>query len=304
MTIAITGASGLLGRATAEFVLQIVHPSKVVLTTRTPDALADFAARGVQVRAADFARPNTLATAFADVDRLLLISTDAIGARLEAQRAAVAAAERAGVKHVVYTSVPQPVAGNPALVVPDHAGTEESLRASGMAWTALRNNLYAHMQIPGIEHAAAAGQFVTNTGSGVTAFVTREDCAAVAAAVLTQAGHEGLAYDVTGPEALGAVDFAALAGELGRRRVEVLDVDDTAFLAGLLRSGLPQDVAALVTSFGAATRGDHLAHVTSVVADLTGRTPTALGDLVRTTSKFGAGSELGRPIIQPEARNR
>lgn len=304
MTIAITGASGLLGRATAEFVLQIVNPSEVVLTTRTPGALADFSARGVEVRLADFARPNTLGAAFAGVDRLLLVSTDAIGARLESQRAAVAAAEQAGVRHVVYTSVPEPFPGNPALVVADHAGTEEALRASGLAWTALRNNLYAHMQVPGIEHAAAAGQFVTNAGTGVTAFVTREDCAAVAAAVLTQDGHEGVAYDVTGPQALGAVDLAALAGELGGRGVELVDVDDEAFLAGLLRAGLPEEVAALVTSFGAATREGHLANVTSVVADLTGRRPTALSDVVRSTLKVGAGSQMGSPIYRPEVRAR
>lgn len=281
MTIAITGASGPLGRATADLLLQAIDPREVVLTTRRPDALADLAARGADVRPADFTDPGTLPTAFAGVDRLLLISIDTVGARLEHQRAAIAAAASAGVRHVVYTSVPEPVPANPALVVPDHAGTEQALRDSGLRWTMLRDNLYAHMQVPVIEQAIASGRLVTNAGAGATAYVTREDCAAAAAAVLTQDGHEDVAYDITGPEALGSADLAALAREIGGRDVELVDVDDAAFAAGLRAAGLPDAAAELVTSFGAATRGGFLAGVTSAVADLTGRKPTALAEVVR-----------------------
>lgn len=191
MAIAITGASGGLGRSTAERLLQLADPREVVLTTRNPAALADLAARGAQVRRIDFTEPDTFPTAFAGVERLLLISTDAVGARLDQHKAAIAGAAEAGVRHIVYTSVPEPVPGNPALVVPDHAGTEQALRESGLKWTMLRNNLYAHMQVPAIRQMIATGRYVTNTGDGATAYVTREDCAAVAAAVLTQDGLRG-----------------------------------------------------------------------------------------------------------------
>lgn len=284
MTIAITGASGALGRASADVVLQVVDPREVVLTTRCPESLGDLAARGVDVRRVDFADPRTLATAFAGVDRLLLISTDAIGARLDQQRAAISAAADAGVGHVIYTSVPEPVAANPALVVADHAGTEQALRDSNLQWTMLRNNLYAHMQGSGVEHAVASGRLVTNGGAGATAYVTRADCAA-AAAVLTQDGHEGQVYDITGPEALSAVDLVALAREISGRDVELVIADDAAFMAGLLAAGLPHGAAELVTSFGAATRGGFLANVSSAVADLTDHTPTALAAVVRAALK-------------------
>ena len=281
MTIAITGASGPLGRAGADALLRTIDPREVVLTTRRPDSLADHAARGADVRHADFDDPRTLATAFKGVDRLLLISTDAIGARLDQHRAAISAAADAGVRHVVYTSVPEPVPANPALVVADHAGTERALRDSGLQWTVLRNNLYAHMQVPVIAQAVASGRLVTNGGAGATAYVTREDCAAAAAAVLTQDGHEGVAYDVTGPEAWSAAGLVALAREIAGRDVELVDVDDAASVAGLRAAGLPPEAAELVTSFGAATRGGFLANVSSVVADLTGRPPTPLADVVR-----------------------
>jgi NAD(P)H dehydrogenase (quinone) len=155
--IGITGASGDLGYAAAKAVLRTADPRGVVLTTRRPDALADFAALGAQVQYADFDQPDTVTAALMGVDRVLLISTDKVGARLEQHRNAVRAAVAAGVSHVVYTSVPEPVPGNPAVVVDDHAGTEEALRESGLHWTALRNHLYAHLQIPAIQQAASTG---------------------------------------------------------------------------------------------------------------------------------------------------
>ncbi len=284
MTVAITGASGPLGRSTAEHLLRLADPREVVLTTRNPDTLADFAARGADVRRVDFAEPGTFATAFAGVERLLIISTDAVGSRLDQHRAAIGGAATAGVRHIVYTSVPEPVPANPAGVVADHAGTEQALRESGLRWTTLRNNLYAHMQIPVVEQAIASGRLVTNGGDGGVAYVTREDCAAVAAAVLVQDGHEDRTYDVTGPEALTAADLAALAGEVGGRHVEPIVVDDDARAAGLRAAGVPQEGAELVVSFGAATRLGFFSRVSSTVADLTGRPATPLADLLRAAS--------------------
>ncbi|PZS31067.1 MAG: NAD(P)-dependent oxidoreductase [Pseudonocardiales bacterium] len=281
MTIGITGASGPFGRTTAEFVLQRVDPREVMLATRTPAALADLAARGAQVRRADFDAPGSLAAALKGVDRLLLVSTDKVGARLERHRAAVAAAKEAGVAHVVYTSVPEPLPGNPALVVDDHAGTEQALRHSGLRWTMLRNNLYAHLQLGAVENAAATGRLVTNHGPGAAAYVTREDCAAVAAAVLTKDGYEDQVLDVTGPAAITSRDLAALAQELGDRDVEVVEVDDQTLAGALRAAGLNEPAAELVTSFGAATRGGYLDHVSDAVSTLTGRTPTPFAEVVR-----------------------
>ena len=280
MTIAITGASGALGRATAELVLASTDPQQVVLTTRHPDQLAELSSRGADVRRADFDDSSTLDAAFRGVDRLLLVSTDAVGARLRQQRAAIEAAVRAGVTHVAYTSIPEPVAANPSLVIPDHAGTEAALRESGLAWTMLRNNLYAHMQVPTVQHAAESGRLVSNAGVGAVAYVTRDDCAAVAAAVLTQDGHENEAYNVTGPEALRAVDLAALASRIAGHDVELVAVDDETFATSLRDGGLPAPVADLMVSFGAAARRGFLDSTTPVVHELTGRQPTALADVV------------------------
>lgn len=276
MTIAITGASGSLGRSTAELVLQQHDPSQVVLTSRTPESLDALAARGADVRHADFTDPASLRTALRGVDRLLLVSTNAVGSRVSQHHAAIDAAVEAGVQHVVYTSVPEPVPSNPALVVPDHAETEAKLRASGLRWTMLRNNFYSHLQAAEVEVAIRTGTYVTNVGTGRTAYVTREDCAAVAAAVLTQPGHEDTVYDVTGPQALSAAEIVSAARTISGKDVELVHVSDDELAAGLRRNGLPPEIADLVTSLGAASRAGFLSTVTSVVADTTGREPTTM----------------------------
>ncbi|HEY9393405.1 MAG TPA: SDR family oxidoreductase [Nocardioides sp.] len=280
MTIAITGASGQLGRLVADQLLTTVDPAEIVLLTRDPAKLADYAERGADVRAADFSKPDELVEAFAGVERVLLISTDAVGARVEGHLAAIDAAVKADVRHMAYTSVSGPTADNPAGVVADHAATEDALRESGLAWTMLRNNLYADMQVDSVAQAAATGQLVTNTGDGGAAYVTRADCAAVAAGVLTGEGHEGKAYDVTGPHAYTAADLAELATQKSGKPVEVVQVDDEAYTAGLVSAGLPDFIAPLLTSFGTATRLGKLATVTDIVEQVGGRKPTPLSALV------------------------
>src|SRR6478609_66000 len=278
-TIAVTGAAGHLGRRVAELLLDQGH--QPVLLTRNPAALDSFAARGADVRRGDFADPAGLQGALAGVERLLLISIDVTGPqRITLHTQAIEAARAAGVKHVIYTSLPRPEAANPAGVAPDHRATEAALQGSGLTWTFLRNNLYAEYQVPTLAQALAGGQYVTNSGGGATAYVSREDCAAVAAAVLTSDGHENVAYDITGPEAIDAEGFAALATELGDRPVSVVALDDAAYAQGLTAAGLPAPVAALLTSFGASAREGWAEHVSTAVLDLTGREPTRLRDVL------------------------
>jgi NAD(P)H dehydrogenase (quinone) len=279
MSIVITGASGHLGRATAELVLHRMPAKEVILTTRHPEEISDLAARGVEVREADFGRPETLVGAFEGGDKLLLISTDAVGARVDQHRAAIEAAGKAGISHVVYTSYLNPVEDNPAAVTADHRETERALRESGLAWTALRNGLYAEYQVPTGTQAVATGRLVHNNGDGETAYVSREDCAAAAAAVLSTEGHEGEAYDITGPQPLGQDDVAALLSEVSGRPVEAVAVDDEAFVQGLAASGMPEPAARGIATFGRAIREGFISEAPGAVENLTGRPPRSLREV-------------------------
>ena len=279
MVVAVTGASGHLGRKVADLLLERLDPSQLILLTRTPDALASYAERGVVVRRAEFDEPATLVEAFSGADRALLISALDFERRTGQHGAAIEAAKTAGVRHVVYTSIPEPQA-NPAAASPSHYATELGARDSGLAWTFLRNNLYADFQVPAVAQAIASGQLVTSAGNGRVAYVSRDDCAAAAAAVLVQGGHERKAYNITGPQAIGPQEVAALAAELGGRPVEVVSVDDDALVAGMIENEVPDAVARILLSFVVAAREGFLDSVSSAVEDLTGKSPTSLRDVV------------------------
>jgi NAD(P)H dehydrogenase (quinone) len=281
MSIVITGASGQFGRATAEAVLDRVDASKVVLVTRTPDALADLAARGAEVRRGDFDEPSSLPAAFAGGDELLLISMDRAGDRVPQQQAAIDAAAAAGVGRVVYTSILNPSDSNPAGVAAEHRATEERVRARGLGWTFLRNGIYADLQVHSGAAALAAGTLLTNDGDGRTSYVARADLALAAAVVLTSDGHEGKTYDLTGPEALGAADLARLFAEAGGRPVEPAFVDDDAWVAAMVQhAGMPEPVARLYSTFGIAARQGYFAIVSPTLEELIGRPRTTVRELI------------------------
>jgi NAD(P)H dehydrogenase (quinone) len=283
MSLVITGASGNLGRRTAELLLDTegVDAADVVLITRNAAALDDLAARGATVRQGDFREPATLPAAFAGARRVLIVSTDAVGARIAHQRAAIDAAKAAGATLIAYTSIGNPTEGNPAGVVPDHRATEEALKASGVAYTMLRNALYSEYRLPEAQAAIASGQFHHNQGDGVTAYVSREDCAAAAAAVLAGGDeHADKAYDITGPELLGGADLARIYGAVGGTAVAAIGVDDDAFMAGLVAAGVPAPAAPLLASFGRAIREGQLAQLSGDVEALTGRAPRSVGDVL------------------------
>lgn len=272
MSLIITGASGHLGRRTAELLLETegVAASDVVLVTRDPSKLEDLAARGATVRAGDFSAPATLPGAFAGATRVLIVSTDVVGARVPGHVAAIDAAKAASASLIAYTSLPNPVAENPAGVAADHRATEEALQASGIPYTFLRNALYSEYQIPGAQAAAASGKHYYNSGDGRTAYVSREDCAAAAAAVLAGGDeHANQAYDITGPELLSGADLARLYG------AEPVAIDDDAFAAAL-----PPAIAPLLVSFGVAIREGFLAQLSTDVETLTGRAPRSVADVL------------------------
>ena len=289
MTIAIAGASGNLGRKTADDVLERIAPSELVLVTRTPERLQSYAARGITVRYGDFDRPDSLPAAFAGVERLLLISASDIGRRVPQHLAAVDAARAAGVGHVVYTSMVNPVEANPVAVAVEHRETENGIRASGLRWTFLRDAIYADVESGPLLAALDAGQLVHNKGEARSAYVARDDVAAVAAAVLTSDGHEGQAYDVTGPELLDASDLARIGTAVTGKPVTVIAVDDAAYIAGLVQhAGLPEPVAMTLATFGQAIREGHLGQRSDVVERLTGRPATPFEDVLRASLPVAA----------------
>jgi NAD(P)H dehydrogenase (quinone) len=275
----VTGASGKLGRRVVELLLEKQMAGGIVAMTRDPARLKDLAAQGVEVRAGDFDRDEALPAAFAGIDRLLLVSTDAVGrpgGRKAHHRAAVAAAVAAGVKHIVYTSGPSPHPDPDFGIADDHYWTEQAIAASPVGWTMLRDNLYAEVALMGLAGAVASGKLLTATRGGARGYVTREDCAQVAAAALADGFDGTRILDVSGPAAVTQAQLAAMASEVTGRPIEVVDMDVDGVRRALVQFGVPEVYAAMTAFFDREAAYGFYGMATPVVETLTGKPPMAL----------------------------
>jgi len=177
-------------------------------------------------------------------------------------------------------STPSPT--NPFPPAATHLHSEADLAATGVAWTVLRNALYADLRAEIAPNYVRAGRWVTNIGSGAHAFVARADCSAAAAAVLVGDGHEGHRYDITGPELIDASGFLAMLNRLADRPIDRIDVDDEAYeryRVDFVTDPAHAGTFELFTGTGRAIRAGWLNVLSDDVGRLTGRTPTALRDM-------------------------
>lgn len=276
-TLLVTGASGHLGQRVLHHLLETVKvpAERIVATTRNPDRLAALAARGVSVRPADFDDPALLAAAFRGVDRLLLISTDVLdrpGHRLVQHKAAVEAAAKAGVGHVVYTSMPGPQT-SAVLFAPDHAGTEAALAASGLpGWTVLRNHWYFENIFHALPSILATGQWFAASGTGGLAHIARDDLALAAATALAGGSEGKTVLTLSGARAYTTAELADLIGKAAKP-IQVIQVPVEGLVQGMVGAGLPEPVARVFASFDENTAKGGFGEVTGDFKALTGRDP-------------------------------
>lgn len=202
--ILVTGASGHLGRAIINHLLdsQGVAPSRIIAGSRDTSKLADLAAKGVTVRTVDFDDAD-LSKAFAGADTVMLVSTDALdgaGTRLRQHKAAIAAAKQAGAKRIGYASLPNADTSKVSFA-PDHLGSEEAIKATGVTYLIFRNNWYSENLFMSLPQAVKSGQWYTSAADGRTAFVARDDIAAAIAGALANPPASSVTYTLTGAEA-------------------------------------------------------------------------------------------------------
>jgi NAD(P)H dehydrogenase (quinone) len=259
------------------------HEGAIIAATRTPEKLADFKDRGVITRYADFEDPDSLSQAFQGVDRLLLISTDAInepGQRIRQHRNAVKAAEQAGVSHVVYTSIINPGPDSPAFVAPDHRSTEDALAESGMGWTVLRENIYMDLLLLSVPQAVKMGKIFNAIGDGKAAYITREDCARAAAAALASSYEGRRTLEITGPEAVSQYEVASISRKISGQEVTYVPMESESYIQSMVDYGLPRPVAEGLASFDLAVAQGKFGAVSNTVEELTGRKPTSVADFL------------------------
>ena len=279
-TILITGAAGQLGQRIIHHLLETekVPAANIIAATRDPAKLADLATKGVITRKADFDNTASLESAFKGVDRLLIISTDALavpGLRLKQHKAAVDAAAKAGVKHIAYTSMPSP---DKSLVTfaPDHLGTENAMKATDIPYTIFRNAWYMDNYLHGMPHNLQSGNWYTSSDGGKVANISREDCARAIAASLASGSDESATYTLTGAESLSADQIAAVLSDAVGRPLKAVSVTDEQLGQGIRRAGLPDFVADMLVSADANIRAGNFDLVTADYETLTGNKPQTL----------------------------
>ncbi|GGG98020.1 SDR family oxidoreductase [Silvibacterium dinghuense] len=274
--IVVTGATGQLGKLVIEALLGKVPVGQIVAAVRNPAKAADLAAKGVQVREADYARPETLATAFAGATRVLLISGSEIGQRIPQHKAVIDAAKAAGAGLLAYTSILH-ADTSPLLLAAEHLATEQYLVASGLPYALLRNGWYTENYTVGLQNTLQHGVIFGASGEGRIATAARADYAVAAAAVLTGSGHENQTYELAGDSAFTLTGFAAELSRQSGQSIRYQNLTEAEF-EKILTGFLPPPIAHLLADSSARAAGNALDDSSHTLSRIIGHPTTPISE--------------------------
>jgi len=277
--IVITGASGHLGRLVIQNLLKELPAGELAVTVRNPDKVRDLSTLGIQVRQADYSRPETLAPAFQGAHKLLLISSSEVGQRFSQHRAVIDAARQAGVGLLAYTSILH-ADTSPLALAAEHLETEGYLKTSGLPYVLLRNGWYTENYTAGIPTALQHGVLLGSAGQGRIASAARADYALAAASVLLKKDQAGRSYELAGD---AAYTLAELAAEISRqcgKAIAYQNLPEAEYQAVLLGAGLPEGLAALLAQSDTGASKGGLFDDSHTLSQLIGRPTTPLSALV------------------------
>jgi NAD(P)H dehydrogenase (quinone) len=281
MTTAITGATGNLGGlVVAALIDRGVAPADIVAVVRNADKAAALAERGVVVRVADYSDTDALTSAFAGVEKVLLISGSEVGQRIAQHNNVIDAAEAAGVSLVAYTSVLAADTSGISLA-PEHKATEERLTASPIPAVFLRNGWYWENYLGSLGQAIDSGVWLGAGGNGRIAAASRADYAAAAAAVLTMENQGGKIYELGGDERLTYAELADVLAGISGKPVVYKDVTESEYASILQGAGLPDFVATMLASADAGISRGELDTDSGDLQALIGRASTPVAEVFR-----------------------
>lgn len=283
--ILVTGATGHLGGIVIANLLKTVPASQIFALVRDENKAADLKAKGVNIRVGDYTNPASLEQAFAGIDKLLLISSDDFKGRLDQHKNAINAAKATGVKHIFYTSVTMKDVNTSPLkdFLSDHFASEEHIKASGLTYTFLQNNLYAEVIPMFLGPAVLETGVFFAAGDGKVAFASRTDLGEATANILTSAGHENKTYNLTGKVAYSFAEVAAILSDLSGKTVNYISPEREAFKAALAQFGLPEHIIAMSDGFAAGIKNDDFNIATNTLESFLGREETSLKAYLKAT---------------------
>lgn len=281
MTIAVTGATGHLGRLVIADLKATIAPDAIVALARSPDKVADL---GVAGRAFDYNRPETLEAALAGVEKLLLISSSEVGKRATQHADVIAAAKKAGVKEIVYTSLLH-ADTSPLSLAEEHKATERALAAAQIPHTILRNGWYTENYAGSIPGALQGGAFIGSAGDGKISSAARKDYAEAAAIVLTQGGHADKVYELAGDGAYTLTELAAELSKQAGKTIPYRNLPEADYAAALAGFGLPAPIAQAIAGWDFQASKGALFDDGRQLSKLLGRSTTSLAATIAETLK-------------------
>jgi NAD(P)H dehydrogenase (quinone) len=276
--IVVTGATGHLGRLVIEGLLKTVPASEIIVAVRTPEKARDLAARGVEVRMADYGQPDTLNAAFQGAAKLLLISGTEIGQREAQHMAVIDAAKMAGIGFVAYTSLLH-ADTSPVELAVDHLATERYLLRSGLAFSLLRNGWYFENQTAAIASAVENGALIGASRDGRYAAATRAEYADAAVAVLTGEGHDNTVYELGGDFPYTRSELAAEVSKQLGKKIVYRNLPEEEY-EKILAKFLPPVLAHLIADTEAKAAAGALDDNSHTLSRLIGRKTTPLASAV------------------------
>lgn len=273
----VTGATGKLGQLIATDLAQRAAPGSITLGSRHPGKLESFARQGFKTATFDFDAPASMRGALAGHERLLLISGDSpTKERILQHKAAIDAAEAAGVKSIVYTSFTNASAKSLFTFAKVHAETEAYIKASGLAYAFLRDNQYAENIAGAIAHAKESGTFAIHGSTGKVAYLPRADVAAAAAAALVAKTTGNAIYEITGLKAYDAAEIARILSRKWNKEIIAVELPRAALVSILTGAKLPDFLIEALVSLHEAGAAGEMAAVSGDYEKLTGRQPESL----------------------------
>jgi NAD(P)H dehydrogenase (quinone) len=279
--IIVSGANGQLGRKVVERLLERVSAERIGVSVRDPEKAGDLEKWGVRVRRGDFTDPASLAHAFEDATKVLVVSTDTTGEEaLDHHRTAVKTAVAAGAERVLYTSHMGSNPSSPFSPMRDHAATEAALRDCGIPFTALRNGFYASTIVRLLGGALQTGELVA-PADGPVAWTDHADLAEVTALALAEDCLDGLTPALTGTETTDMSGIAKIANRVSGREIRRVVVSDDEYRAHLISHGVPEFGADMLVGMFVASRHGDFAPADPTLARLLGRPPVTVEDVLK-----------------------
>ncbi|MEQ5843909.1 SDR family oxidoreductase [Paraburkholderia acidicola] len=278
--IVITGANGNLGQLVVKNLLQVIPANQIVAAVRNPEKSDNLRALGVDVREADYDRPETLVEAFKGAEKLLLISAVVPGERLRQHQAVIDAAKQAGVRFIAYTSMLRADTSSLTLAG-EHQATEAYLKSTGVDYVLLRNGWYLENSTAVIAAALAQGTIIGSAGQGRFASATRADYAGAAVTVLTQPGHANKTYELAGNHAFSMAEFAEELSRQAGRPIVYKDLPPAEYEATLLGLGLPRMIVDVIVDADIKSSNGELDSSSRDLSQLLGRSTTPFSEAIK-----------------------